>query len=80
MVENSVTKSGIIISVGGDKHMEYAEVIAKDKDIKGIKVGDTVYFKMYSLNALEVDGEKYSFIKEEDVLGIAWPTTMTMSR
>ena len=35
-----------------------------------VKKGDTVLFGKYSGTELEVDGEEYLMVKEEDILGI----------
>ena len=35
-----------------------------------VKVGDRVYFKKYSPDELEVDGEKYLLVDGEDILAV----------
>ncbi len=41
------------------------------KDFKfTVKEGDTVFFKKYSPDEIEVSGEKYYVISEEDILAI----------
>jgi chaperonin GroES len=35
-----------------------------------VEVGDKVFFKKYSPDEVEIDGEKYLLIEEEDILAI----------
>ena len=77
--EEKVTKSGIVLpdtaererptrgkvlAVGPGK-MEKGERIAMS-----VKVGDTVLFKKYGPDEIEVDGKKYLIGDEDDVLAI----------
>jgi len=74
------TSGGLVIppTSGDDKRPETGEVvklgIGKDdegKEVKfDIKVGDKVYFKKYSPEEVEVDGEKYLIIEIEDILAV----------
>ena len=64
------TKSGIHLPTDNDARYEKAIVIAVDEQIDLIKKGDSVYFKLYSLSSVEIDGKEYHFIKADEVLGI----------
>ena len=74
------TSGGLVIppTSGDEKRPETGEVvklgIGKDKKGKEInfemKVGDKVYFKQYSPEEVEIEGEKYLIIDIDDVLAI----------
>jgi chaperonin GroES len=74
------TAGGLVIppTSGDDKRPETGEIvklgIGKDdegKEVKfDVKVGDRVYFKKYSPEEVEVDGEKYLIIDIEDILAV----------
>ncbi len=74
------TSGGLVIppTSGDEKRPETGEVVrlgvGKNKDGKDIefnvKVGDRVYFKKYSPEEIEVDGEKYLIIDIEDILAV----------
>lgn len=43
----------------------------KGKDVSfDIKVGDRVYFKKYSPDELEIDGERYLLLEASDILAV----------
>lgn len=78
--EEKVTKSGIVIpdtadkerptkgkilAVGPGKRDENGELIPLN-----VKVGDSVLFRKYGLDELELDGKKYLIGSEDDVLAI----------
>jgi chaperonin GroES len=78
--EEEVTKSGIVLpdTVDKEKKME-GEVIAVgpgkvNKDgvrvAMEVKVGDFILFKKWGGDEVEVEGEDYKIISEEDVLAI----------
>lgn len=72
------TASGIYVSVGSEKPTE-GEVMAvgsgrimndgKVVEVR-IKVGDRVMFGKYSGSEIQVDGEDYIVMREDDVLGV----------
>lgn len=79
--QDETTPSGIVISATakGEKPQR-GTVLAlgtgkKDKDGKDIPwnvaVGDEVYFKKYSPDEIELDGETYLIMEEADLLAIA---------
>ncbi len=78
--EEKITKSGIVIpetaekekpikgkvvSVGPGKLNEKGERIAMT-----VKIGDTVLFKKYGPDEIEIDGKKYLVGDEDDILAI----------
>lgn len=62
------TKSGIIIASTEDPRSEKAKVIALDKEVKTIRIGDRICFKSYALSEVEIEGKLYGFIKEDEIL------------
>jgi chaperonin GroES len=78
--ENKVTKSGImipdtaekerpmrgkVVSVGPGKVSEKGE-----RTPMSVKVGDTVLFKKYGPDEIEVNGKKYLVGDEDDILAV----------
>ena len=70
------TAGGLIIppSAQDDKTPEIGEVVVLGTGEKGfeftVKVGDRVSFRQYSPDKLEIDGELYYILSEDDVLAI----------
>lgn len=78
--EEEKTSSGLIIQTSskGEKPQK-GEIVSLgtgklDKDGKtlawNVKVGDIILFKKYSPEEIEIEGEEYLIMKEEDVLAI----------
>lgn len=64
------TESGFILPENTKIALEEAEIVALDPDIQHMKVGDTIYYKLYSLSTVEVNKKEYAFLNESDVLAI----------
>jgi len=73
------TKGGIIIPDAAKEKPQEGEVIAVgngkvlDNGTKhplDVKVGDRILFSKYSGSEVKIDGEEYSIMREDDVLGI----------
>lgn len=62
------TETGIILPETANK-LEEAEVIEVAEGVN-VKPGQTVLFKDYSMDVIELDGKELSFIKEEHILGV----------
>jgi len=60
-------QKGEIIAVGTGRKDDNGKVIAFSE---GLKEGTKVFFKKYSPEEVEVDGEKYLLMKESDILGV----------
>ncbi len=56
---------GEIVAVGEGRLLEKGEI----KSLK-VKEGEKVLFSKYAGNEVELDGEKYLIIREEDILAI----------
>ena len=79
-VEESVTKSGIVIPDTAEKERPMrGKIVAAGPgktDEKGtrvtmsVKVGDSVLFKKYGPDEIEVEGKKYLVGDEDDILAI----------
>ena len=79
MEENEQVKGGIIIPDSAKEKPQNAKVIAlgtgkTDKDGKKVpfevKVGDIVLVSKYGGTEVKLDGEKFTLLREDDVLGI----------
>jgi len=68
--QETVTTSGIILTTAEDKKLEKATVLAVGEDCTKLKQGDTILFKSYSADTIELNRKEITFIKEEDVLAI----------
>ncbi len=58
-------QQGVIVAVGTGKRAEDGTVISFT-----VKAGDTVMFKKYSPDEVEVDGVEYLVIDEDDILAV----------
>jgi len=77
---DEITKSGIVLPETMTKEKsEQGEIVAVgsgkildngSKKEMSVKVGDHVMFKKYSSDEIEIDGEEYLIVKEEDILAI----------
>lgn len=78
--EEKVTKSGIVLPDTADKEKpQKGKILAvgpgklneKGERIPmSVKVGDTVLFKKYGPDEIEIDGKKYLVGDEDDILAI----------
>jgi len=67
--EREVTKGNLLIpDMAKERPME-AEVLAVGRRDLGVEVGDHIYFGKYSGTEIELEGEKYLILKEDDILG-----------
>lgn len=62
------TASGIYLPDNAKEKPTMAVVKAIGPDVKGIKVGDKIVYKEYSVTELKIDGTEYLIVKEDDVL------------
>ena len=77
--EEEKTKGGIIIPDTAKEKPQEGEVIAVgngkilDNGTKhplDVKVGDRVLFSKYSGSEVKIDGDEYTIMREDDILGI----------
>lgn len=71
------TKSGIVLPSSAKEQSKMAEVIAIGDDIINdektkdqIKIGDTVIFSQYAGTEIEIEDEKLTVLKLEDILAV----------
>lgn len=65
------TESGIVIADDGKRVPDRGEVVAKGPMVKGdINVGQSVIFRKYSPESLEVDGAELFLVQEANILGV----------
>jgi len=78
--EEETIAGGLVVppSANDEKRPAMGEVlkVGKGKDENGknveflFKKGDTIYFKKYSPNEIEIGGEQYLIVDAEDILAI----------
>lgn len=66
----SKTASGLYLPSDAKEKSQLAKVTAVGKEVKEIKVGDTVLYKEFSSDTPKIDGKEYVIIKEEDILAV----------
>ncbi len=64
-VDKEKPQKGKIVALGTGKVSEQGKKIAFN-----VKVGDTVIFKKYSPDEIEIDGNEYLIMGEEDILAV----------
>ena len=72
------TKGGIILSSAAQEKPQVAEILAvgpggvvDGKEVKmEVKVGDKVLTGKYSGTEVKVDGEKYTIVRQSDILAV----------
>ena len=64
------TASGIVLPDSAKEKPKAAKVLAICKDVKEVKVGDTVLYKSYGPDEVKLEGKEYLIGKEEDLLAI----------
>lgn len=64
------TAGGIYIPDAAKEKPQRGSVEAIGKDVKEIKVGDTVLFDKYAGSKIKMESDEFLIVKEEDVLGI----------
>ena len=78
VVAEETTKSGIVLPGQTKEKPQQAEVVAVGPggvvDVKEVEmlvsVGDMVIFEKYAGTEVELDGEKYLVVKQNDILAI----------
>jgi chaperonin GroES len=58
-------QQGKVIAVGQGKRLEDGKLVPLE-----VKAGDTILFGKYSGSEIEIEGNEYLIMKEEDVLGL----------
>lgn len=78
LVAEETTKSGIVLPGQAKEKPQQAEVIAvgpggivDGKEVTmQVKVGDQVIYSKYSGTEVELDGEKFVIVKQNDILAV----------
>ena len=86
--EKETRRSGIIIPDSAQEKPQEAEVVAigKGKLIDGelfpleVKVGNRILFGKYSGNEIQLDGQEYLVMREDDVLGVMEPEAAAIKK
>lgn len=69
-VVEAKTASGILLPDNKEEQPMTGKVVAVGGSVAGVKVGDQVLYKRYSLTEVEVDHIKYLVGPEQDILAI----------
>ncbi len=64
------TAGGFYLPEKAAEKPKMAKVVAVGKNVKEVKVGESIVAKTYSQTELKVDGTDYIIVKEEDILAI----------
>ncbi len=64
------SKSGLITNVDEDGKIELATVVTGDSSVKEIVDGMEIIYKSFNADEVEIEGERLTFIKAEDVLAV----------
>lgn len=64
------TASGLYLPEAAKEKPVMASVVAVGKEVKEVKVGDTIVYKDYTTTEVKADGKEYLIVKEEDVLAV----------
>ena len=58
-------QEGKVVAVGKGKLLDDGKVVALD-----VKVGDKILFSKYAGSEVKIEGDEYSIMREDDILGI----------
>jgi chaperonin GroES len=64
------TAGGIYIPDAAKEKPQKGEVKAVGKDVEEVKVGDLILFDKYAGSKINIDGDDYLIVKEDEILGI----------
>ena len=71
IVAEETTKSGIVLPGQTKEKPQQAQVVAVGPNVEDlVVVGDTVIYAKYAGTEVELDGENYLVMKQEDILAI----------
>jgi chaperonin GroES len=62
------TASGLYLPEKSAEKPKTSRVIAVGPDVKQVKVGDRIVYKVYSTTDVKVGKDEYILVKEEDIL------------
>ena len=66
------TKNGLILKEKDSEDTRYKEaiIISISDDIKVVKEGDEIYYDKHAGHTMEFEGNKYTIIKLQDIVGV----------
>jgi len=70
MEEMEKTAGGIYIPDAAKEKPQRGSVEAIGKDVEEVKVGDVILFDKYAGSKINIDGQDYLIVKEDEILGI----------
>lgn len=57
--------------IGEKMTVEEGEVLAVGMDVQVVVKGDIIIYKNYAVDVIEIRGEQFTFIKEDDVIALS---------
>lgn len=67
-VVESVSKGGIILPDSSKEERTEGTIVGAGKDVVELLIGDIIVFGKYAGDDIEVNGEKFKILKENEVL------------
>jgi chaperonin GroES len=64
------TSGGLYIPDAAKEKPQRGTIEAIGTEVKNVKVGDVVLFDKYSGSKINLEGQEYLILKEEDILGV----------
>lgn len=55
-------KAGVLNMESTQTAVEFGEIVALGENVKGLKVGQKIAFKAWSVDIVSIDGKRYYFI------------------
>lgn len=74
---HKIAENAMVMVDEREAQLEKATVLSVGDQVTQVKEGDTIIFKAYNLDTIEIDGQKYNLIPEEDIKGIICTHTTT---
>jgi co-chaperonin GroES (HSP10) len=64
------TKGGLLLNHQNREDLRYKKAIVENigNEVKGIELGDVVYYDVAASNYIDIDGSLYTVIKEQDII------------
>jgi len=64
------TKGGLLLNHQNREDLRYKKAIIENigDEVKGVNLGDTVYYDVAASNYIDIEGSLYTVIKEQDII------------
>lgn len=68
--KENTTASGIITDTSGDAEQKVAKILKIGPEVTQVKDGDSIIFKAYASDEVEIMEQEYLLIRESDIIAI----------